>query len=209
MIIAAGSLAMALRKALAQKAGTSFSIGKAEYDTSYPAYIGPNRIEQATRILDKCAQRNIEVVLPIDYVLEDGTVSSVIPPTGAQLDVGPATRSLFREAIHRYIGLARDRGRSTVFYNGVFGKFEDPLFQAGTREFIPLLKEMTDAGIATYVGGGEGRSALKQFGSLRDVTHAFTCGGTVLKSLTDRHIGFVKAMYLQNTVSRVAESGRE
>ena len=34
--------------------------------------------------------------------------------------------------------------------------------------------------------------------ALEDVTHAFTCGGTVLKSLTDKHIAFLKAMYLQN-----------
>jgi len=32
---------------------------------------------------------------------------------------------------------------------------------------------------------------------ITDVTHAFTCGGTVLKSLRNRHIAYLKAMYLQ------------
>jgi 3-phosphoglycerate kinase len=91
----------------------------------------------------------------------------------------------------------------SMFYNGVFGKFEDERFENGTKSFIELLKIMTDAGIKTYVGGGEGRLALLKYGSLKDVTHAFTCGGTILKSLTNRNLAFLKAMYLQNTQTLV------
>jgi len=57
---------------------------------------------------------------------------------------------------------------------------------------------MTREGIFTYVGGGEGRLALLKYGSLSDVTTAFTAGGTILKSLSNRHIHYLKAMYLQN-----------
>ncbi len=202
LIIAAGSLAMALRKAQAQIEGSDFSLGRAESDPEYAAYISLNRIEQARRILKKCSEKRIKVVLPVDYILEDLTVSSTIPDGGAQLDIGPDSQTEITKAIRDYINERQGSDPPAVmFYNGVFGKFEEPNFEAGTKAFIPLLKELTDAGVLTFVGGGEGRAALEKYGSLKDVTHAFTCGGTVLKSLTNQHIGFVKAMYLQNVAA--------
>ena len=197
LIITAGSLAMALRKARAQLNGGDFFLGRAETETDYPAYISAERVEQAQRILQKCAARQIEVILPVDYILDDLTISRAIPDGRAQMDIGPETRTLIADVVRRYIA-TKKQGSAVMFYNGVFGKVEDADFQNGTRDFIPLLKELTQSGVLTFVGGGEGRTALKDFGALSDVTHAFTCGGTVLKSLTDRHIGFLKAMYLQN-----------
>ncbi|MCH7878320.1 MAG: phosphoglycerate kinase [candidate division Zixibacteria bacterium] len=88
-----------------------------------------------------------------------------------------------------------------LFYNGVFGKFEDERFAAGTRSFIAALKRATDSGVRTYVGGGEGRMALLKYGKLEDVTHAFTAGGTILKSLGAKHIAYVKANYLQSRLA--------
>jgi 3-phosphoglycerate kinase len=47
------------------------------------------------------------------------------------------------------------------------------------------------------VGGGEGRTALERYGSLGDVTHAFTAGGTILKALADRPLPFLEALAAQ------------
>lgn len=199
-IIVAGSLAMALKKAKARLAGGDFCIGKAETDEKAKFYISPERIEQGKRILCECEENGIEVILPVDFILDNGDVSEDIPPGRAQFDVGPKTRELVSETIAAYIADSKKGdGQSTMFYNGVFGKFEDPEYEAGTREFVALLKEMTGAGISTYVGGGEGRLALLKYGSLADVVHAFTAGGTILKSLSNRHIAFLKAMYLNNS----------
>jgi len=197
-LIVAGSLAMALKKARAQLDGGDFCIGTAETDEKAKFYISPERIEQGKRIIDECDENGIEVILPVDFILDNGEVSEDIPAGRAQFDVGPKTRELIAETIAGYITtVKKGTGKSTMFYNGVFGKFEDPAYEAGTREFIGLLKEMTGAGISTYVGGGEGRLALLKYGSLDDVVHAFTAGGTILKSLSNRHIAFLKAMYLQ------------
>ena len=209
LIIAAGSLAMALRKARDRREGRDFFIGLAETDKSQKAFIDGRRVEQAMAIAQKCQERGVELVLPVDFVLDNGEISNTIPEGHAQMDVGPKSRDLFARKVRAYIEASRTASEPQVmFYNGVFGKFEDQRFEAGTKSFIPLLKEMTHAGVRTYVGGGEGRAALLRYGCLDDVTHAFTCGGTVLKSLTNKHIAYLKAMYLQNTLIRQGGGSR-
>jgi phosphoglycerate kinase len=198
-IISAGSLAMALTKAAAQLIGKDFCIGLAENDKTKKYFIENKRIEQAKHIIQKCREKSIELILPVDYILDNGVVSQEIPPDRAQMDIGPETVRLFKTALHNYIKESRSSSqRYVLFYNGVFGKFEDPRYENGTREFISVLKDLTRSGIATYVGGGEGRLALLKYGALDDVTHSFTSGGTVLKSLTNNHIGYLKSLYLQN-----------
>ena len=191
MAFVAGSLAMALLKAR----DGNFSMGRAETDTSLKAYIEPERIDQARRILEKGRKLGVEFVLPVDFVLDNGTIAQRIPADRVQMDVGPKTNAHFAERIGAYSSGGSTR---TLFYNGVFGAFEDERFAGGTRAFIPLLKQLSEAGVKTYVGGGEGRTALLKYGNLADVTHAFTCGGTVLKSLSNFHIAYLKTLYLQN-----------
>ena len=198
MIIVAGSLAMPILKAYAQIRGIDFSMGLAESDFSYKVFIQPKRVEQARRIVQKCEILGVDLVLPVDFVLDNGQINKVIPPGHAQMDIGPESSALIAKKIREYIEKNKTRSDPYIlFFNGVFGMVEDSRFQEGTRSFIPLLKEMTKAGILTYVGGGEGMLALQKWGSVNDVTHAFTCGGTVLKSLRNKHIAYLKAMYLQ------------
>jgi phosphoglycerate kinase len=81
-----------------------------------------------------------------------------------------------------------------VFHNGVFGKFEDPKFEEGTRRFIAQLKRMHDAGIEVYIGGGEGGTALEKYGQPDWVTHVFTAGGTVLNALGGEPVPYLVAL---------------
>ncbi|UCC64701.1 MAG: phosphoglycerate kinase [Anaerolineae bacterium] len=202
-VIAAGSLAMALKKAQAQLDGEDFCIGRAEIDRNEKSYISPDRIEQGKRIIEQCREGEVELILPIDFRLDNGEIAEGIPRDRVQFDIGPKTRELISEKVSEYIVKSKQSSEPfTIFYNGVFGRFEDPRYEDGTREFISHLGTMTQEGILTYVGGGEGRLALLKYGSISDVTHAFTAGGTILKSLSDRHIPFLKAMYLHNKGSQ-------
>ena len=199
LIIAAGSLATALKKARAQLDGDDYFIGLAETDSNQKTYVDPKRIEQAKRIIEKAEKQGIDFVLPVDFIIDDGKISRNIPKGHAQMDIGPESQEIFEKKIRGYIKSSKSSLEPySMFFNGVFGKFEDPRFEKGTMSFIHLLKEITYSGISTYVGGGEGRLALLKYGKLKDVTHAFTCGGTVLKSLTNMHIPYLKAMYIQN-----------
>ena len=87
--------------------------------------------------------------------------------------------------------------RRVAFHNGVMGQFENRAFAAGTESLVETLKALHAAGVAVYVGGGEGRAALERYGSLGDVTHAFTAGGTILKCLADEPLPFLEALAAQ------------
>jgi phosphoglycerate kinase len=205
MVLAAGSLAMALKKAAAELAGRTFSLGVAENPAhgDQPYFIPQKRVEQARRMLVTADDEGIEFVLPVDFILADGRDSETIGPADQQLDVGPRTSELFALRVGEFI--ARSRGRRAVaFYNGVFGKFEDPRFAAGTKRFMTQLKRLKDSGVEVYVGGGEGGAALEQFGSVDDVTHVFTAGGTVLNALGSEPVPYLVALSI--AASREQES---
>jgi phosphoglycerate kinase len=191
-VLAAGSLAMALRKAAAQLDGEDYCIGVAEDPANKKEkfYIPPERVEQAKRMIAEGRKKGIKFVLPIDSVIQDGSVVEKIKPSDQQLDVGPKTSELFEQAIGEFM----DLDGAVAFHNGVFGKFEEPRFEEGTRRFIPQLKRMTDHGIEVYVGGGEGGTALEKYGDESWVTHVFTAGGTVLNALGSEPVPYLVAL---------------
>ena len=194
-IFSAGSLAMALKKADALVAGKGFCLGVTE-DPAHkdkPYYIPPERIEQAKRMLAAGKQQGIEFVLPVDFMLGDERVVETLQAGDQQFDIGPKTSALFEQKVGQFI--AAHRGQPTaVFHNGVFGMFEDPRFEAGTKAFIAQLKRMKDAGLAVYVGGGEGGTALEKYGQPDWVTHCFTAGGTVLNALGAEPVPYLVAL---------------
>jgi phosphoglycerate kinase len=191
-VIAAGSLSMALRKADALLDGADFSIGVAE-DPGHmeqPWYIPPARVDQARRMIAEGREKGIKFVLPVDWVLENGTVADRLKPGDQALDIGPKTSQLFEQAIDEFMELHG----AVAFHNGVFGKFEDPKFEEGTKRFIPQLKRMTDHGVEVFIGGGEGGAALEKYGQQKWVTHVFTAGGTVLNALGSEPVPYLVAL---------------
>ncbi|MDX1947520.1 MAG: phosphoglycerate kinase [Pirellulaceae bacterium] len=194
-IFSAGSLAMALKKAEMKAAGQEFSLGVSE-DPAHkdkPYYIPPERIEQAGRMLAAGKSHGIEFVLPVDFTLGDGRVVETMQAGDQQFDVGPKTSALFEQKVGQFIDAHRGQ-RVAAFHNGVFGMFEDARFEAGTKAFIAQLKRMKDAGIAVYVGGGEGGTALEKYGQPDWVTHCFTAGGTVLNALGAEPVPYLVAL---------------
>ena len=182
-VFAAGSLAMALRKAIAELDGQHICIGVAEdpAHNDQPYFIPRGRVAQAKKMVMDGRNRGIEFVVPIDSIVADGTAKLELEPGDQQFDIGPKSTALFEDKIGQF--LAEGVEGKVAFYNGVFGMFEDPRIEEGTRKFIRQLKRLTDAGVAVYVGGGEGGKALEKYGEPDWVTHVFTAGGTVLNVL--------------------------
>ncbi|HUT95889.1 MAG TPA: phosphoglycerate kinase [Thermoguttaceae bacterium] len=198
-VITGGSLAMALKKAAAEVDGQEFSMGVAE-DPAHadkPYYIPRERVAQARTMIAEGRAKGIRFVMPVDFVLADGQVSDTIGPDGQQLDVGPATGTLFEEKVGEFLSEHRDDAESTVvFHNGVFGMFEESQFAEGTKRFMGQLKRMTDAGLKVYVGGGEGGKALEIYGEPGWVAHNFTAGGTVLNALGSQPVPYLVALQM-------------
>ena len=139
--------------------------------------------------------KRIEFVMPVDFVLQDGSVSETIGPGNQQFDVGPASSDRYEEVVSDFIAAHKsDELPAVVFHNGVFGMFEDARFEEGTRRFIAQLKRMTDAGIKVYIGGGEGGKALEKYGQADWVAYCFTAGGTVLNALGSEPVPYLAAL---------------
>jgi phosphoglycerate kinase len=191
-VISAGSLAMALLKASAELDGDPISIGAAEdaVNKDQPYYIPHDRVAQAKRMLTEGKKKGIKFFLPVDFVIQDGSVVEKLKPGDQQLDIGPKTSELFEKAIGEFMEL----NGSVAFYNGVFGKFEDPKFEQGTKRFIPQLKRMSDNMVEVYVGGGEGGAAIETYGEESWATHIFTAGGTVLNALGTQPVPYLVAL---------------
>ena len=141
--------------------------------------------------------KGIQFVLPVDFVLQDGRASETIGPADQQFDVGPKTSEYFAQKVGEFIDAVKAtirRQAPVAFHNGVFGMFEDPRFETGTKQFIAQLKRMKDAGVEVYVGGGEGGAALEKYGQPDWVTHCFTAGGTVLNALGSNPVPYLLAL---------------
>jgi phosphoglycerate kinase len=198
MVFVAGSLAMALRKAEANLAGKPLCIGVADNPAhaDKPYYIAPARIAQSEKMLKTAKSKGIEFVLPIDSVREDGAAVDELKPEDQQFDIGPKSSEWFAKKVGEFISKYAGKQAAPVaaFHNGVFGMFEDPKFEAGTRRWVQELKRLKDAGIEVYVGGGEGGEAINRYGQEDFVTHIFTAGGTILNALGSQPVPYLVAL---------------
>jgi phosphoglycerate kinase len=198
-VITAGSLAMALKKAAAELDGKDFNLGLSE-DPGHkdkPYYIPRDRIEQAKKMVADGRSKGIEFVMPVDFVLQEGQVSETVGPGNQQFDVGPKSSELYEKKVGDFIAAHKsDKPAAVVFHNGVFGMFEDPRFEGGTKRFTTQLKRMKDAGIKVYVGGGEGGAAVEKYGKEDWITYCFTAGGTVLNALGSEPVPYLVVLKL-------------
>jgi phosphoglycerate kinase len=126
-----------------------------------------------------------DVLLPTDVVaaaaFQPDAESRIVPWDGVPegwlgLDIGPATRTRFRDAI---------AGAQTVFWNGPMGVFEWPRFAAGTRA---IAEAVAAARGWTVVGGGDSVRAVEELGLAGEIDWISTGGGASLEFLEGREL---------------------
>jgi len=130
-----------------------------------------------------------DALLPVDVVAADSfaadaaTVLAAEPPAGwLGLDIGPATRKQFADAI----GPAR-----TVFWNGPMGVFEWPRFAEGT---FAVARAVADCDGYTVVGGGDSVRAVHEAGVADSISWISTGGGASLEFLEGKELPGVAAI---------------
>ncbi len=104
-VIAAGALSGALRKAASQLDGKECCLGVAE-DPGHkdqPYFVPESRIEQAHRMISEGRKKGIKFILPVDFVIQDGSVVENLKPGDEQFDVGPKTSEVFEEAVGEFL----------------------------------------------------------------------------------------------------------
>lgn len=156
--------------------------------------VEPDKVALAKDLLEKAAQRKVEILLPLDHVavkaLED--TASAHPTTGADIaedelgvDVGPKT-------LERLIApLAK---ANTIFWNGPMGIFETERYAQGTRQVARLAADAAARGCTVVVGGGDSVAAVQSIGLADKITHISTGGGASLEFLEGKDLPGVTAL---------------
>ncbi|MGC9489712.1 MAG: phosphoglycerate kinase [Thermovirgaceae bacterium] len=154
-----------------------------------------NNIETARYILQKTAEKNVELILPVDFIVSDApeneTGAAVASPESFPedmmgLDIGPATREVFA----RHIGSAR-----SVLWNGPMGMFERAAFSGGTKAVGEAIADQTKKGALTVLGGGDTAAAAYSMGFADAVTHVSTGGGASLEFFEGKTLPGLEPLY--------------
>ncbi|MDE3250408.1 MAG: phosphoglycerate kinase [Bacteroidota bacterium] len=140
-----------------------------------------DRLQTATDLLKKAADKNVCIHLPSDSIIADKFAadantstapSNNIPDGWMGLDIGVEACGQFSNVIKR---------SKTILWNGPMGVFEMPSFQHGTKAIATAVAEATAAGAFSLVGGGDSVAAVNQFGYTDKVSYVSTGGGALLE----------------------------
>jgi phosphoglycerate kinase len=149
------------------------------------------------QIVADAAAEDCEIVLPVDAVVAQkfaaGAPSRVVSIDEVSeddmiLDIGP--KSVARvEAL-----LEKTR---TLVWNGPFGAFEIPPFDAGTTEIAAVAARLTQSGqLESIAGGGDTIAALNKADAAKEFTYISTAGGAFLEWLEGKKLPGVEALRL-------------
>ncbi len=148
-------------------------------------------IEYAKKTLKKVKEKNIKLYLPVDVVIADKfapdaetkvTTVQEISKDWMALDIGPATVTLFTEAI---------QNAKTIVWNGPMGVFEFDAFSRGT---FALVSSVANAYALTIVGGGDTDVALHRAGEFAKMSYVSTGGGAFLELLEGKKLPGIEAL---------------
>ncbi len=149
-------------------------------------------VEPAKAMLIKAAEKNVDIMLPVDFVVADAFAEDAetrivgreeIPADMMGLDIGPTSGELFKGAI---------ADAKTIFWNGPMGVFEMKPYETGTREVAGAVARNNRA--VSVIGGGDSVAALKKFGLEERVTFVSTGGGASMKLLEGAPLPGVEAL---------------
>lgn len=172
--------------------GMAYTFLKAKGISVGKSLIEDEMIETARGVLNKAAEKNIAILLPIDHVAtkefsadaEAIQVSKEAIDDGLMgMDIGPKSINEFKNALSN---------AKTVFWNGPMGVFEFSKFAAGTQAIANALAELK--GATTIIGGGDSVSAVKKAGVADKMSHISTGGGASLELVEGKELPGVKAL---------------
>jgi phosphoglycerate kinase len=148
-------------------------------------------LDLARKIVEKSKQKDVRFLLPVDAVIAKSATADAetkvcgvkeIPQDWMGLDIGPATISLFSEAL---------QGVKTIVWNGPMGMFELASFSKGT---FGLANTVANSGALSIIGGGDTDTAIKKAGLSAKMSYVSTGGGAFLELLEGKTLPGIAAL---------------
>ena len=176
-LVIGGGMAFTFLKALGNE------VGKSLCET--------DMLDTALVILDKAKKQGVSLYLPVDCVVAQGASADAvvkyvpvqeIPKEWMALDIGPASTTLFSEAVS---------DAKTIVWNGPMGMFELDPFSRGT---YGLVASVASAHALTIVGGGDTDTAVHRAGEAHRISYISTGGGAFLEVLEGKTMPAVEAL---------------
>jgi len=150
------------------------------------AIIGGVKIESKAKVIEQFLEK-------ADYLLIGGKIAYNVNLTSSKLylfidhkdhlDIGPKTIEVFSKII---------RKAKTIVWVGPVGKFENPLYEKGTKEIAEEISKNNKA--FKVAGGGDTIFALTKFGLKDKFDHISTGGGAMLQFLSGEELPGLKAL---------------
>ncbi len=156
----------------------------------------------AGEIMREAKERGVKLYLPVDCVVAERLDPSAetkivpvqdIPKAWMALDIGPATTTLFTEALH---------DAKTIIWNGPMGAFEVDAFSRGTYAVVTAV---ANSHALTIVGGGDTDVAVHRAGEFAKISYISTGGGAFMKLLEGDGLPAIEA--LKECCRRMKEKG--
>ena len=154
----------------------------------------PDKLELALSLIEKAKVKGVKLYFPVDNVIADDfsndanrqTVKTGEIPDGWEgLDIGPETIKIFSEVV---------ANSKTVLWNGPMGVFEFANYATGTIAIAKAVKEATQKGAFSLIGGGDSAAAINNLGFGNDVSYVSTGGGALLEYFEGKTLPGVAAL---------------
>ena len=165
--------------------GMAYTFFKAQGHNVGTSLCEEDKLDLANEMVAKAKAKGVNFMIPVDNVVgkafDENTEhmvveSTKIPDGWMGLDIGPATRELFTNAI---------KGAGTVVWNGPMGVSEWKNFAAGTEAVASAVAE---SGAISIIGGGDSAAAVEKLGYAAKMTHISTGGGASLEFLEGKEL---------------------
>jgi len=179
-IIIGGGMAFTFLKALGHEIGNSL--------------VEDELIPEAIRVMEDAKELGVKVYLPVDVIAAESFDSESfakavtiqeIPKGWMGLDIGPATATLFAEALD---------DAHTILWNGPMGVYEMDKFAKGSTK---LSRAVASSFATTVVGGGDTADLVRRTGDEDEMTFISTGGGASLELIEGKILPGVKALIIE------------
>jgi phosphoglycerate kinase len=163
--------------------GMAYTFFKALGGSTGSSLVEEDKLDMAKDLLQKAKAKGVSIILPQDSIIADSfsndantanSESDQIPSGWMGLDIGEKSIQDFTAVI---------KSSKTILWNGPMGVFEMENFSKGTKQIALALKDATEAGAFTLVGGGDSVAAINQFELADKVSYVSTGGGAMLEAL--------------------------